>query len=69
MSDLLDRMLRAACDEKARRDEATIRALLGRWVSELEPAVAYRHGEVIGLTLADAPLGSRPFVLGVDVLR
>lgn len=52
--------------EKCRKDEAAVRELLGRWVSELEPAVCYHRGEIIGLTLADAPLGSKPFILRRD---
>ncbi len=47
------------------RDEQLIRSLLERWVSELEPAIAYRNGEIIGLTPANAPLGSKPFILRV----
>ncbi len=45
-------------------NEVLVRHLLSRWVSELEPAVAYdRQGRIIGLTLADAPVGSAPFIL------
>jgi hypothetical protein len=49
------------------RNEAAVRELLGRWVSELEPAtVLNRHGYVIGLTMADAMPGSMPFILWLD---
>jgi hypothetical protein len=49
---------------RCHRDEALVKDLLGRWVSELEPAVAYdKRGNVIGLTLADAQVGSKPFIL------
>lgn len=45
---------------KAARDEKIIRALLGRWISEFEPSVAMRNGEVIGLCVAGDPSGSIP---------
>lgn len=44
--------------QKAARDEKIIRALLGRWVSEFEPSVAMRNGEVIGLCVAGDPTGA-----------
>jgi hypothetical protein len=45
----------SAMRAKAIRDEATVKALLSRWVSELEPAVAMnRRGDIIGLTPAGA---------------
>ena len=57
-------IIRKAIEEQqraaARRDEKIVRALLERWASELEPAIAMRDGKIIGLTLADAPLGSSP---------
>lgn len=47
--------------------EAKIRWLLQHWVSEIEPAVAYdKHGNIIGLTIADAPVGSKPVVFWPD---
>jgi hypothetical protein len=61
-----ERALVRAMEAKTRRDEETVRRLLERWVSELEPAVAYRDGEIIGLTIADAPLGSCPPILRVE---
>lgn len=43
---------------KAQRDEDTVRALLGRWVSGAEPAIAYgSDGEIVGLTLAGLHVG------------
>lgn len=44
---------------KLRRDDATLREMLGRWVSESEPSVAFGldTGEIIGLTRADDPTG------------
>jgi hypothetical protein len=42
---------------KAKRDEAVIRRMMGQWVSELEPSVAYQHGNVVGLCGADDPFG------------
>jgi hypothetical protein len=52
-------------EAKMIRDEAIVRGLLGRWVSELEPSIAYRDGEVIGLCPAESDLGSQPFILEV----
>lgn len=54
-----------AVAQKTASNENIIRELLGRWVSELEPAVAYRNGEIIGLTIADAPIGSCPPILEI----
>ena len=45
---------------KAKRDEVTVRHLLGQWVSELEPSIAMRGGEIIGLCVAGDPTGSIP---------
>lgn len=45
--------VRAQARAKAARDEEIVRELLGHWVSELDPAIAYQNGEVIGLCLAD----------------
>ncbi len=66
MHDLMKVALDRAILAKAAHDEAVLRRLLGRWVSGLEPAVAYRNGEIIGLTVADAPIGSSPFLLEVE---
>ena len=55
--------------DRARREEQTIRRLLERWVSELEPAVARGpDGEIIGLTPANAELGTTPFILRIEDL-
>ena len=48
--------------QKARHDEAIIREMLGRWVSELEPSVCYRNGQVLGLCMAGDPTGHMPVV-------
>lgn len=50
----------AALRAKVKRDDATLREMLGRWVSESEPSIAVRlgTGEIIGLTRADDPTGS-----------
>lgn len=48
--------------QKARHDEAIIREMLGRWVSELEPSVCYRNGQVMGLCMAGDPTGHMPVV-------
>lgn len=45
---------------KAAHDERIVRGLLGRWVSEFEPSIAMRGGEVIGLCVAGDPSGSIP---------
>lgn len=45
---------------KTAHDERIIRHLLGLWVSEFEPAIAMRNGEVIGLAVAGDPSGSIP---------
>jgi hypothetical protein len=60
---MLEKYIQEFIKLRVMEDEATIRDLLGRWVSGLEPAVAYRDGEIIGLTLADAEIGSRPYIL------
>ena len=53
----------AAYRAKVQDNEAIICGLLSRWVSELEPAIAFENGEIIGLTLAEAQVGSKPFIL------
>lgn len=45
---------------KAQHDERIVRSLLGQWVSEFEPSIAYHNGEVIGLCVAGDPSGSIP---------
>ena len=39
------------------QEEAAVREMLGRWVSETEPTLVYRGGKLIGLTIADIPVG------------
>lgn len=50
----------SAIRDKVRRDDAALREMLGRWVSESEPSIAVRlgTGEIIGLTRADDPTGA-----------
>lgn len=50
----------AALKARVSRDEATLREMLGRWVSESEPCIAVRlgTGEIIGLARADDPTGT-----------
>lgn len=60
------RWLGLATTAKAKRDEAKVRELLGRWVSGLDPAIVYFRGEVVGLCDADAGAGSSPFILKVE---
>ncbi len=62
---MLQEYVRSACLAKAACDEAVVRGLLKRWVSEMEPAIAYRNGEIIGLCIADAMIGTAPFILEV----
>lgn len=52
-------MVRQAQADMATRREAIVRELLGRWVSELEPAVAIDQasGAIIGLAVAGDPSG------------
>lgn len=52
--------------QQAEHDERMVRSLLERWVSGLEPAIVYRDNKIAGLCDADAPLGSKPFVLEVE---
>ena len=53
--------------DRARREEQTIRRLLERWVSELEPAVVRGpDGEIIGLCDSKAMLGTSPFILRIE---
>lgn len=53
-----------AVSNQSSANEVVIRGLLERWVSELEPAVAYdRCGNILGLCDKAAPLGSKPFIL------
>jgi len=51
-----------------RREEELVRAMLGLWVSELEPAVLRnRGGGMLGLTIAGIPVGARaPVVVRVE---
>ena len=65
MSDVMERYVQEAIRLRAARDEVVIRGLLGRWVSELDPAVAWQDGRIIGLTVADSDLGTSPFILRV----
>lgn len=51
---------------QAAADEALVKWLLSQWVSELEPAVAWRGGRIVGLTLADyQPGDDAVIVIGV----
>lgn len=50
-----------AAKMKMAANDVIIREMLGRWVSELEPSIAYDlDSEIIGLTIAMAPIGSCP---------
>lgn len=41
-----------------------VRRMLGLWVSELEPALVYtKRGDLVGLTIADLPIGSETFIV------
>ncbi len=58
----LAEMIEAAHLRRARRQARLARALLSRWVSGLEPSLAIRDGEIVGLCDAQAPLGSQPWI-------
>jgi hypothetical protein len=60
---MLEQYVSSAIQLRAASDEIIIRSLLGRWVSELEPAVAWCDGEIIGLCPAGAEIGTSPFIL------
>ena len=60
-------IIEAAIAANNQRNEQIIRHLLGRWVSELKPAIAYdQGGNILGITMAEAEIGSTPFMLTVD---
>jgi hypothetical protein len=59
MSYIYDR----ACADRMAQNEAIVRSLLERWVSGLEPSVAMRDGQIIGLCDAAAEVGSTPWIL------
>jgi hypothetical protein len=62
-----DELFAQARADRAKAEEALIRRLLGCWVSEMPPAVAYdRRGNILGITIADCPLGSSPFILTIE---
>jgi hypothetical protein len=64
--DILKDFVRRGMAAKNAADEAIIRHLLSQWVSELEPAVARdKQRNIIGLCDANAPLGSKPFILRI----
>lgn len=44
-------------DSERAADEAAIRFMLGRWVSEAEPVLVYYGATLLGLTFAGIPLG------------
>lgn len=43
--------------------ERAIKSMLGRWVSECTPAVAYQRGALLGLTVEGLPIGSPMFIV------
>ncbi len=59
MSDLHTLVVRA-CEEHAQAEEQLLKHMLGQWVSELEPSILrhIRTGKIIGLTIADIPIGT-----------
>jgi hypothetical protein len=47
--------------------ENEVRRMLECWVSGLDPALAYQNGNLIGLTIANLPLGVKaPIVVRND---
>lgn len=62
-TDILNEAVRA----KFASDEQLVRELLGRWVSEIPPAIVFdKRGNIVGLCAADVMLDTKPFVLKVQ---
>jgi hypothetical protein len=55
--------------QKLVADEAKVRYLLEHWVSELEPAIAMRDFEIIGLCDAAAEPGTYPAIFTFEDAR
>lgn len=66
MNELMQRHLDQAMAARAVQNEAAVRSLLERWVSGLEPSIAMRNGEIVGLCDAVAPIGCTPWVLELE---
>lgn len=50
--------------EKVTRDEAEVRRMLLKWVSELEPVLLYRRERLVGLGIKGVPDGvEQPVVI------
>jgi hypothetical protein len=53
-----------AMRERTKADEALVKSLLGRWVSELKlELLRDMRGNILGLTFAGQLGGSKPFIL------
>lgn len=52
--------------ERFEHQERALKSMLGRWVSELEPAQAFQNGRLIGLTITGLPIGS-PMLLVIEI--
>lgn len=50
--------IRKFMEDFSARNEDVIREMLGRWVSELEPAIVWKGYRPVALTLADIPVGA-----------
>lgn len=48
---IMHRYIDRAATEKLQRDEAEVRRMLGKWVSELEPTILYMRERLVGLGL------------------
>lgn len=48
---IMHRYVDQAVREKTMRDEAEVRRMLGKWVSELEPTILYMRERLVGLGL------------------
>ena len=70
MSGRLEVFIRIRQREVAKENEQKVRLLLEHWVSGLDPALAIdADGKIIGLTDADAPLDSSPYILRLEDCR
>jgi hypothetical protein len=56
-------LIKQIMTEHYRRQEDEVRRMLGCWVSELEPVLAFKHDEtgmhLVGLTIP-SPVGTKP---------
>lgn len=63
--ELISEYVRRVQEAEAAENERTIKELLGRWVSELEPCVVMQCGKIVGLCDNNAQIGDNPFILRI----